>query len=284
MVNSTRAVLFFVLFASVQAFALSGTLIDVKDIIPQVCRVIFNSGEMCSGEIIGKKVISLADHCGMLMVKKQEHSRSLGKIRCYGEKEEFEISEVKQISAEFITKITGEHFKNSILPRAGELEPIENARFDIAAAVIEGEFKAKPLPIAKTSQFNAIQAALATPGACHIYGVGTNSFGIAGYGRAHGVEAPLFRAIAGPTNPLILKGETGVAANDSGGPLTCNVDGENVLVGIVSGGNGVVYSPDSEATKYNVVVSYFAFVGDPAVNAWLTTLISDESQPKQAAN
>jgi hypothetical protein len=281
MVTFIRAFLFWGMSVSIPAFALSGNLLDASEVIPQVCRVLFNSGEICSGEIIGKRAVALSDHCGM-MARKQGNTRSMGKIACRGETAQFDFNEIRQMSADFVTSVTGEKFKDGALPRTSDASPLENSRYDVGVAVVAGEFQSNPLSIAKPNQHEAIQAALATPGACHIYGVGWNFFGIAGFAKAHGVDAPLFRGVSGAMNPLELKGETGVTPMDSGGPLTCNVNGENVLVGITSRGNGVVYSPDSESTKTNVVISYFTLVEDPAVSAWLSTFVNVES--KHASN
>lgn len=256
---------------SFPAIALTGELLPVEQVIPQVCMVRFVSGEICSGSIIGKRTVALADHCGV-MVNKHARDRVIGRVHCRGEQKgkAFEFSEVEQMTAAFVTKVSGERFENDALPRATDTSGVETSRYDVAVVRVNNEFDTEPLAIARPDQMNIIANEMWKPGGCQIFGVGLNQFG--GFGSAHGVDAPIYRGANGVYNPILLEGASGVSPMDSGGPLVCTIDKKPTLVGIVSRGNGQVVSTTVEDLRHAKAVSYFAFVGDPAVSTWLQSL------------
>lgn len=256
---------------SFPAIALTGELLPVEQVIPQVCMVRFVSGELCSGSIIGKRTVALADHCGM-MVNKHAKDRVIGRVHCRGEKngKAFEFSSVEQMSAEFVTKISGEKFENGALPRASDTSGPDSSRYDVAVVHVNNDFDTDALAIAKPEQMKKIVSEMWKPGGCQIYGIGLNQYG--GFGSAHGVDAPIYRGANGVYNPILLEGASGVSPMDSGGPLVCTIDKKPTLVGIVSRGNGQVVSTTVEDLRNAKAISYFAYVGDPAVSSWLQSL------------
>lgn len=267
---------------SFPAIALTGELLPVEQVIPQVCMVRFVSGELCSGSIIGKRMVALADHCGM-MVNKHAKDRTIGRVHCRGEKrgKSFEFSEVAQMSAAFVTRVTGEKFENGALPRATDTSGADSSRYDVAVVHVNNDFETEALEIAKPEQMKQIVSEMWKPGGCQIFGIGLNQFG--GFGQAHGVDAPIYRGANGVYNPILLEGASGVSPMDSGGPLVCTIDKKPTLIGVVSRGNGQVVSTTVEDLRHAKAISYFAFVGDPAVSAWLQSLtkLAQQSEASQ---
>lgn len=272
---ASRLSLLVALLIASTAFALSGNLIPESEIIPQLCRVEFVSGEICSGSIVGKNVVVLAEHCGVL-INKNSVNRKLGQVRCYGEPRALEFKQINRMSADFITKVTGKQFVNGVLPKASDNSPLENSSYDVVTVTVNGEFKSQPLELAQPEQTKEILNALWKPSACRIYGVGINPTGT--LGMAHGVNAPLYRGAVGIANPIELNGDSGVAPMDSGGPLACNIDGKMTLVGVTSRGNGQAASTALDHLKNQNVVSFFAYVGDPAVSLWLTSVVVENNR------
>lgn len=257
-----------VVFHSTMAFALTGQLLPVEELIPQVCKVQFVSGEYCGGTIIGERAVALAYHCGVY-VKRTGSEQPIGRVYCLGEgKKVHKFKEVHVMDRAYIEKTLGKPVDESVLPQINLAAPLESSRYDVAVVVTEDKMETPPLPLAAPEMNEAVLNALVTWGKCRIYSVGLNQLG--SFGVAHGVTAPAYRAISGPYNPIELVGAAGATDHDSGGGLVCEVGRQNVLAGVVSKGNGLVSSTLAESTQNQHARTAFSYVGDPVVNQWLS--------------